>query len=82
MGHGGARPGGGRPRKDVENRIRDLMHPHSTNAIECLVEIINDKEAKSSDRISASKIIIEYTYGKAKETVETTGNTIIKVIRE
>ena len=71
---GGARPGAGRKTKDEENRIRDLMKPHSENAIKCLGAIIVNKDARDSDRISASKIIIEYTYGKPKETVETTHN--------
>ena len=73
-GKGGARPNSGRKPKDEENRIRDLMKPHSIEAINCLANIIKNTTARDSDRISASKIIIEYTYGKPKETVETTHN--------
>lgn len=61
----------GRKPKDEENRIRDLMRPYSLDAIQCLANIIIDDKAKNADRISASKIIIEYTYGKPKETVDT-----------
>lgn len=68
---GGARPNAGRKPKDEENRIRDLMMPYSLDAIQCLANIVVDEKARHSDRISASKIIIEYTYGKPKETVET-----------
>lgn len=68
---GGARPNSGRKPKDEENRIRDLMMPYSLDAIQCLANIVVDEKARHSDRISASKIIIEYTYGKPKETVET-----------
>lgn len=68
---GGARPNSGRKPKDEENRIRDLMMPYSLDAIQCLANIIIDDKAKNADRISASKIIIEYTYGKPKETVDT-----------
>jgi hypothetical protein len=82
MPSGGPRPNSGRKPKDEEKRITQLMSPHSQKAIDALVRIIEDKEAKYNDVISASKIVIEYTYGKAKETVETTDNTIIKVIRE
>lgn len=71
---GGARPNAGRKPKDEENRIRDLMQPYSLDAIECLANIIKDKTAKNSDRISASKLVIEYTYGKPKETIEQTHN--------
>lgn len=68
-GTGGKREGAGRKPKDEENRIRDLMRPHSEEAIRCLVSIVKDTEQRAADRISASKIIIEYTYGKPKETV-------------
>jgi hypothetical protein len=68
---GGVRPNSGRKPKDEENRIRDLMKPHSEEAIKCLVNIMTDDKARSSDRISASKLIIEYTYGKPKETIDT-----------
>jgi len=68
---GGARPNSGRKPKDEENRIRDLMMPYSLDAIQCLANIVVDQKARHSDRISASKIIIEYTYGKPKETVDT-----------
>ena len=64
----------GRKPKDEENRIRDLMKPYSLDAIKCLANIIKNDDARDSDRISASKLIIEYTYGKPKETIETTHN--------
>ena len=62
----------GRKSKDEENRIRDLMKPHSINAIECLGKIITDPNAKDTDKISACKLIIAYTYGNPKETIEET----------
>ena len=71
---GGARPNAGRKPKDEENKIRDLMKPYSLDAVKCLADIVVDEKAKNADRISASKLIIEYTYGKPKETVETTHN--------
>jgi hypothetical protein len=67
---GGARPNAGRKPKDEENRIRDLMLPYSLDAIQCLANIIVDEKARHNDKISASKIIIEYCYGKPKETVD------------
>jgi hypothetical protein len=71
---GGARPGAGRKPKDEENRIRDLMKPHSMEAILCLARIVNSSQAKDSDKISAAKLIIAYAYGNPKDTVETTLN--------
>ena len=73
-GTGGKRKGAGRKPKDEENRIRDLMKPHSIDAINCLANIIKSKDSRDSDKISASKLIIEYTYGKPKETSEVTHN--------
>ncbi len=67
---GGARPNSGRKPKDEENRIRDLMLPYSLDAIQCLANIIVDESSRANDKISASKIIIEYCYGKPKETVD------------
>jgi hypothetical protein len=67
---GGARPNAGRKPKDEENRIRDLMLPYSLDAIQCLANIIVDESSRANDKISASKIIIEYCYGKPKETVD------------
>jgi len=69
-GTGGARPGAGRKPKDEENRIRDLMIPYSLDAIQCLANIVVSDKSKDADKISASKIIIEYSYGKPKERVE------------
>ena len=73
-GKGGARPNSGRKPKDEENKIRDLMKPYSLDAVQCLANIIVNDKSKDSDKISAAKLIIEYTYGKPKETVETTHN--------
>jgi hypothetical protein len=69
-GPGGARPGAGRKPKDEENRIRDLMMPYSLDAVQCLANIVVSEKSKDADKISASKIIIEYSYGKPKEKVE------------
>jgi len=73
-GTGIARPNSGRKSKDEENRIRDLMKPYSIDAVKCLAGIIVNEKSRDSDKISAAKLIIEYTYGKPKETVETTHN--------
>lgn len=67
---GGARPNSGRKPKDEENRIRDLMIPYSLDAVQCLANIVVSEKSKDADKISASKIIIEYAYGKPKEKVE------------
>jgi len=50
------------------------MKPYSIDAVKCLAGIIVNEKSRDSDKISAAKLIIEYTYGKPKETVETTHN--------
>ena len=70
MARGGVRPNSGRKTKDEENKIRDLMKPYSLDAVKCLANIVVSDTARDSDKISASKLIIEYTYGKPKETLD------------
>lgn len=69
-GRGGVRPNSGRKPKDEENRIRDLMKPYSLDAVKCLAEIVISDKSKDTDKISASKLILAYTYGNPKDTVE------------
>lgn len=71
--NGGARKGAGRKPKADEERLRDLISPHIPNAIETVVHIMKTGE-KDSDRISASKLLIEYLYGKPKQQTDVTTN--------
>lgn len=71
---GGVRPNSGRKPKDEENRIRDLMKPYSIDAVVSLADIIRSEKSRDADKISAAKLIIAYTYGQPKETIETTHN--------
>jgi hypothetical protein len=71
---GGVRPNSGRKPKDEENRIRDLMKPYSLDAVQCLANIVVNAKSKDADKISASKLILAYTYGNPKETIEQTTN--------
>jgi hypothetical protein len=71
---GGVRPNSGRKSKDEENRIRDLMKPYSLDAVQCLANIVVNPKSKDADKISASKLILAYTYGNPKETIEQTTN--------
>ena len=68
----------GRKSKDEELKVRNLMRPHSEKAVKCLGNIITSKGSSDRDKISACKIVIEYCFGKPKETVETTHNAGIE----
>lgn len=81
-GTGGARPNAGRKTKDEENRIRDLMKPYSLDAVQCLAGIIVNAKSKDADKISASKLILAYTYGNPKDTIEQTTNLVSEDIKQ
>lgn len=72
----------GRKPKDEENKIRDLMKPYSLDAVQCLANIIVNAKSKDTDKISASKLILAYTYGNPKDTIEQTNNFNTEDIKE
>ncbi len=72
----------GRKPKDEENKIRDLMKPYSLDAVQCLANIVVNVKSKDADRISASKLILAYTYGNPKDTIEQTTNINTEDIKE
>ena len=73
-GTGGKRQGAGRKPKADEQRIRDLTSPYISDAIETVVAILKDEEAKAADRISASKLLLSYAWGTPKQTTDITTN--------
>ena len=81
-GKGGATPGAGRKSKADEERIKDLVSPYTPNAIQCLVNIMENEEAKTADRISAAKLLIAYQYGNPTSSVDhsTMGEKIQNII--
>lgn len=79
---GGVRPNSGRKTKDEEQRITELMKPYSLDAVRCLAEIVINENSKDTDKISASKLILAYTYGNPKDTVEQTTNISSVNIKE
>jgi len=50
--------------QDGVSRMRKLMRPHTDIAVATLAEVCEDKEASPSARVSASKAILDYGYGK------------------
>jgi hypothetical protein len=69
-GKGGATVGAGRKPKDEEKRIKDLTSPYASGAIECVVRIMCDDNAKGGDRIAAAKLILAYAYGNPTSHVD------------
>ncbi len=67
---GGVRKGAGRKSKDEEKRIRDIASPYTTDAIETVISIMGDEKSKAADRISCAKLLLAYTFGMPKQTVD------------
>ena len=70
-GKGGARPGVGRKSKADEQRIRDLTSPYVDGAIQKVVDIMTNAD-KSSDQLAAAKLLLEYHFGKPKQSTDIT----------
>ena len=81
-GHGGYRENSGNKTKIETERIRDLVSPYTPNAIQCLVNIMENENAKSADRIAAAKLLIAYHYGNPTSSVDhsTMGEKIQNII--
>jgi phage tail sheath protein FI len=60
----------GRPSQRDELKAIDLASPHIESAFRTIAEIMINPDENSKDRITASKILIEYGCGKPKETVD------------
>lgn len=68
---GGARPGAGRKPKSDEERIRDLTSPYVDGAVQKVVDIMNNAD-KFSDQLAAAKLLLEYHFGKPKQSTDIT----------
>lgn len=61
----------GRPKKTDElRRIEEMAREHSQTALATLVEIMRDKGARESARVSAAAVILDRGWGKAPQVVE------------
>ncbi len=58
---------GGRPR--MPDELKEAFRDYSMDALNTLVTILKDEEAKNSDRIRAAEIILERGWGKPEQAV-------------
>lgn len=76
FGHGGARPGSGRPPNWFKERCKELGYTIDTPELWAKVaqgiQIHKDLPLKMSDVIEASKLLTEYGEGKAFQPSEVT----------
>jgi hypothetical protein len=73
-GTGGRREGAGRKTKDVENRIRDLSINALSDVFGSEEEAIKHLAQQSKESFPHFKLLLEYGYGKPKETIDLTAN--------
>lgn len=57
-------------RKALPDEFKTICREHAIPALLTMVEIYQDKEQDANKRIAAGKVIIEYAYGKPKESVD------------
>lgn len=78
-GHGGRRPGAGRPkgsvtpetikRREVEATLKEMAGQHTATALQTLVEIMNDDTTPPAARVSAVKELLDRAHGKAPQAI-------------
>ena len=69
---GGPSPNpGGRPKAIAE--VVELAREHTTNAIEKLVEIINNPKANAQARVKAIEVLLDRGYGRPAQALDVTG---------
>jgi len=67
MARGGARPGSGRKRGSLSQAkldIREACLPYAKDALDTLVKICRDKNARASDRLSAANSLLDRAFGR------------------
>lgn len=71
-GHSTKGKAGRKPKAD-EERLAELISPYIPKAISTVVQIMESGE-KDADRLTASKYLIEWLYGKPKQRTDITTN--------
>ena len=66
------RPKGTRNKKTYQERwtLSQICKEHAKAAVDVLIEIMNNPNAKDSDRITASVAILDRAYGKPISSIE------------
>lgn len=76
---------GGRPKQTPEQKdALAMLRAAAPQAIKTICEIMESKKARGADRLKAAEMAMQYTYGKAPQTVNVnTGNSVAsEIMRE
>lgn len=63
---------GGRPKEAPE--VRELARAHTPDAIKALSEIVKNKKANPSARVSAAAVLLDRGYGRASQDLTVRGS--------
>ena len=63
----------GRPK--LPEPFKELVLEKSIPALQRIIDIMEDKDSKPIDVYNCAKLILEYAYGKPKESMSLTHNT-------
>ena len=58
---------GGRPKKP--QAFKDMVREYSLPALQTVITIMQSPSEKAADRINASRLVIEYAYGKPTQEI-------------
>lgn len=67
-------------RAQLPEELKEAFQRASPRALEVLVKIVNDDEAKDADRIRAAEVIFDRGYGKPRQAVDLDATSIPQVI--
>ena len=62
---------GGRPKNNQE--LKEAFRAHTMEAKNVLVEVMNDKESKSGDRVRAAEVVLNRAWGTPEQSVAVSG---------
>ena len=70
--------GGGRAKLPEE--LKEAFRAAAPQALRVLVQIVNDSDARESDRIRAAEVILDRGYGKPVQAVDVDASSIPQVV--
>lgn len=75
-GHGGRRPGAGRPpgtldraTKAQKGTLEELARQYTQTALDVLIEVARNGESESA-RVTAANSLLDRAYGRARQSIE------------
>lgn len=71
---------GGPGRQALAPEIKDMLMPLGKTSVDALKKVLEDPEAKDSDKLRATEIVLDRLLGKPQQAVELDAKNIPQVI--